>query len=407
MSINLNLTHDPKSGLHNLANQSVVLHCNHYNIELQNTILLPEYLDGYEIQFNAAAEVASSMVKEVCIQENISDKSEKLRVAESIYKKMGLGVLNLSLVDESGGIVNTSASHYHLGWQIRFSKSEAHAHVLTEGFIAGIMTYVFNESYSVEAVVEPKKLYYKIEKTTEAKYIENLNLQKIQSIDTSNPDFPNYDKKIPCQDITSAVLRALPQANESGLIEAFGVLLTYLPSEYYGKISYRFEQALDKTGGIDGLAKPLLIESGHICGFNTFGGIMTSEVWNTLILPTLTSQHDWVYGMVSVINALGWGHWHINELVDEKKLVLRVYNSTEAIAYREHFGIAKSSKCYTAEGAAAAIMNLIYKGDIISGPELTQEYYQKVFKSENTFKSEETKCIAKGDEYCEFKFIEK
>jgi hypothetical protein len=163
--------------------------------------------------------------------------------------------------------------------------------------------------------------------------------------------------------------------------------------------SYRFEEELDKVGGIEGFAKPLLIESGHISGFNTFGGIMTSEVWNTLILPMLSSKEDWVYGMVSVINAFGWGHWHIQELVDNKKLVLRVYNSTVAIACRRHFGIAKRAKCYTAEGAADAIMNLIYKGDIMEAPDLTKEYYNPVFRHESAFSSKETKCVAKGDAY--------
>ncbi len=152
------------------------------------------------------------------------------------------------------------------------------------------------------------------------------------------------------------------------------------------------------------MARPLLVESGHICGFNTFGGIMTSDVWKMLVQPLLNTGEDWVYGIVSVINALGWGHWHIKELKPGERLELHVYNSTEALSHRKYFGMADTAKCYTAEGAAAAIMNLIYKGDIMSEPELNKEFYNSVFRSHNAFHSQESKCVAKGDPYCVFEF---
>lgn len=89
-------------------------------------------------------------------------------------------------------------------------------------------------------------------------------------------------------------------------------------------------------------------------------------------------------------------------MIDDKRLVIRIYNSYEARGYRKYFGKAKSSKCYMAQGTTSAIMNLIYFGDIHKKPDLTDAFYEKLFSSQEAFYSEETKCFAAGDGYCEF-----
>ncbi len=403
MKNNLIIEHNGNSGHHLLNQHSVLLHCNHFNIELQNTILLPEYIPGFDIQFNAAAETAYNMLGSY-FPDLPREAAPVLELAAGLYRIMGLGDVDLTSLTADGGVAHSGHSHYHLGWQIRFEKPETKAHVFTQGYIAGVLSFLYNKPYTVEARQKNSVLQYSARPAEKAEYFANLNREQTIEIEPSNPPLPEYDTALPCQDITDEMLRSLPQSDAHGLIEAFGVYLTYLPAEYYGKIAFRFEQALDETGGLEGLARPLLVESGHICGFNTFGGIMTSDVWKTLVQPLLNSREDWVYGIVSVINALGWGHWHITELKPDERLTLRVYNSTEALSYRRCFGKASTAKCYTAEGAAAAIMNLIYKGDITEEPKLDKAYYNSVFRSHSAFRSRETKCVAKGDPYCEFEF---
>ncbi len=406
MENNLHITHDGKSGHHLLKNHSVLLHCNHFNIELQNTILLPEYIPGFDIQFNAAAETAFSLLAGFFPEGSPREAARVLETAGNIYHTMGLGLLDLSTLTADGGTIESTHSHYHLGWQIRFNKSESMAHVFTQGYIAGVLSFIYNKPFTVDVHLKNSIFQFTATPVDEAEYFQNLD-QGAEDINITTPPNPVYDTGLPCRDITREMLKSLPHSAPNGLIEAFGVYLTYLPAEYYGKIAFRFEQALDETGGFQGLARPLLVESGHVCGFNTFGGIMTSDIWKTLVQPLLNSREDWVYGIVSIINALGWGHWHINELKPGERLVLHVYNSTEALSYRRYFGVAHAPKCYTAEGAAAAIMNLIYKGDITEEPILDKAYYNEVFRSHSAFHSRETKCVAKGDPYCEFEFTNK
>jgi hypothetical protein len=101
-------------------------------------------------------------------------------------------------------------------------------HVLTIGYVACVLTFIYKNSYVVEPDYQSSKLIYKIQKTEHANYTDNLNKEGAP-FPTTHPDFPKYSNKLLCQDITKEVLQALPQSNESGLIGAFGVLLTYLP----------------------------------------------------------------------------------------------------------------------------------------------------------------------------------
>lgn len=201
-----------------------------------------------------------------------------------------------------------------------------------------------------------------------------------------------------------AALATLPLGgNEEGLIPAFGVYLTRMYSGYYNRISYRFEKILQKKRGsaMQQIASPLLIEAGHVCAFNTFGGIMKSQEWDALVRPMLQTREDWVRAIVVWIRALGWGHWEIKELVAGKKLSVKIQDSYESNGYLEMYGLSSIPECYLATGAVAGIMNLLYHGDITQNPELSEEFYERLFKGADSFKSREIRCRSMGDAFCE------
>ena len=51
--------------------------------------------------------------------------------------------------------------------------------------------------------------------------------------------------------------------------------------------------------GSDGLplAAQLLREAGHVCAYNTFGGVMQSTEWNAMIKPMIQKKEDWIHGI--------------------------------------------------------------------------------------------------------------
>jgi len=190
--------------------------------------------------------------------------------------------------------------------------------------------------------------------------------------------------------IIDAVVGMNPHGNEEGVIDAFGVYLTNHYADYYNRISYRFENALGiYNKDLVNMAQPLLIEAGHVCGFNTFGGIRKSDAWKGLIAPMCKKKEDEVLGLVAVLNALGWGVWKV-DTVTPNKLVIRSKNTYESEGFLKEFGKSKHSECYLATGVASSFMNIVFQDNV----------YENI--NANSFVGKETKCRCKGDSYCEF-----
>ncbi len=69
------------------------------------------------------------------------------------------------------------------------------------------------------------------------------------------------------------------------------------------------------------------------------------------------------------------------------------------------YGTSDHPVSYLAEGAAAGIMNLVYRGDVASKPEFTPDFDDFLFKAEGNFYAEPLKSKAMGDEYTSFRVM--
>jgi len=192
------------------------------------------------------------------------------------------------------------------------------------------------------------------------------------------------------------------RGNEEGLIPAFGLYLTRHFSDYYNAASFAYLHAAEKKGpAAVAAARAGLIEAGHVCAFNTFGGIMLSQEWEAVVLPMLESREDWAHGIVAVINALGWGMWKIESLTPGEELQVSLRNSYESEGYlANHTTRNEGGVCFLGTGGVAGVMNLLYHGDIIDRPALTPDFYTKLFGAPERFVAEETECRAHGADAC-------
>ena len=187
--------------------------------------------------------------------------------------------------------------------------------------------------------------------------------------------------------------------DEEGMIPAFGLYLTRHMADYYNRISYAAARRMAGSG-LEDDARALLVEAGHQCAFNTFGGIMKSAEWDAVVRPMIETREDWVRGMVAVVNAFGWGRWSVRDLEAGSRLHVAVDDSYEATGWLRDYGTDDQPRCYLACGGVAGLMNLLYVGDITTGPQLDETYYNRLFRGER-FVAHETACIAKGDPRCE------
>ncbi len=189
--------------------------------------------------------------------------------------------------------------------------------------------------------------------------------------------------------------------DDTGLIDAFGVVLTNHFADYYNYISYRTYFDMIEGGMPVQETRDVFVQGGHICAFNTFGGIMSSPEWYALIAPNCRNDSDWIHGMVAVINALGWGVWRVERIDPGKNLTIRIYNSYEGVGFRRMFAPdTERQLSFLNIGAVQGLAHLLWKIDIKERPRLDHEFYTSVFNNpEGSFHAEQTHAIAAGDDY--------
>lgn len=427
---------DKAQGIVEINKQAMVFHCNHFNRNLQATIENCRHIDNKKILINSAVEVTYNCLMHYHIEHMELSVEDKLKYAESLYQFCGFGTLPLTQILEGNYDLSFSYSHYGRALSLNFEKRHVAGEYFDLGFAIGALCACFGESFngtiSEKAISKgDSTTVISLFKDKTFDYIFNSDFLIDQNTHSNGLDCPiperitgeNIDEKT----IIDAVSQAPLLGDENGLILAFGVELTRHFADYYNLISFRFEQQLTQKLeqrpeltdlivcdypalfyyrqyiNMEGMAlsRTLLIESGHICGFNTMGGIMNSEVWEGLIMPMIKTHEDWMHGIIAAINALGWGIWRVIELVPNEKLVLRVYRPYESLGYIRKFGFADHPVDYLVAGVGASLMNLLYEGDITQQPTLDMDYYHKINRSESSFWSEQTKCVAMGDDYSE------
>lgn len=391
-----------------VGGEPLVFHCNHYNKFLQQTILAPQYIDLTDILQNAATEVAYPLLVKIFKKHERDTLEQKIKVAQYLFGTLGFGLIDFSGLNEEGGTVVTPLSHY--GYAVKIANNNTNfakkQNYFDAGYAAGAAAAIFDKPIGSYKAI-PIKCFASGDDRGEIEISPaspSIEIQKTVREGTAKSDAPP-EIKVESDIDEPAIIKAVSglnfDADEEGLIKRFGVILTRHFANYYNRISYDFANRIAEHSGMVKAASPLLVEAGHVCAFNTFGGIMKSDEWYAVIHPMCQTKEDWVHGMVAVVNVLGWGTWRVEELVPDKRLVIRIYNSYESCGYETMYGKADHDIDFLATGGVSGLMNLIYKEDISQKPDLTTEFYDQVFNTENAFMGRQTKCQAKGDDYTE------
>lgn len=382
-----------------LSGEGMVLHCHHYNAFLQRSIMDAEYIDSVPFLIGAAAESVYTQLKGL-FQGKEAD--ERFNIASELYRQAGFGTLDFSSLSREGGKLATKNSHYGVAWNVKFGTSERPVNFFSSGFCAGAYAALFD--LPLETV--------QVNQTT---CLSQGKLEETFELGQGDANFSVFEQKkevvikefsagewapghIPVAGITETVSKMPLVGNEEGLMPVFGVYLTRMYADYYNRISFEFERIMEELVGEGGIAvsSSLFIEAGHVCAFNTFGGIMTSTEWDSLIKPALQTKEDWVYAMVAVVNSLGWGTWTVTN-VSEEGADFELFNDYESLGYESMYGVAKHPVSYLALGAAAGILDLVYVGNVHEKPEFTEAFYERLFKGDEAYSFEFLSCRAQGD----------
>lgn len=171
------------------------------------------------------------------------------------------------------------------------------------------------------------------------------------------------------------------QGDENGLIPEYDVLVNLLPVALLNGISERLMAAAssDKKKVVeDGL-----VRAAYECGYHTGCGIITSDIFNDVVLPMVTEgEKDILRGAYAAFTAWGWAKSGIVQLKEGEKMVIRAND------YYEAEGNGEGLRAYMLRGLCQAFFELTYSDPYPDGMD--------------TFVCQQTKGIELGDPYGEF-----
>jgi hypothetical protein len=389
-----------------VGGEPMITHCHHYNCFLQRSIQDAEYIDSAPILVGAAAEVAFAQLTNLLSR--TPDIAARKATVEALYRACGFGLIDLSGVTDRGGEVRTRSTHYSIGWKEKFGLSRAPVAFFSTGFLAGALAAIYGlppsdvqaRQTTCRSMGADEDVFVLSRGPANFTIFEPRQSPVLISVGNDIEPTTAVDREA----ITRAIAGMPLPVDAEGLIPLFGLYIARLHADYYNRISFAFEREMTALAGRQGVetAANLFIEAGHVCAFFTFGGIMSSPEWDALVGPMLKTREDWVHGILAWWNGGGKGVYKVLD-VSPTQLTIRTYNDYESVGYRRMYGTADHGVCYLHVGGIAGIMNLIYLGNIQEKPDLTPQFYDRLFKRGRAYRARMTACQAMGDPYTEIR----
>lgn len=171
------------------------------------------------------------------------------------------------------------------------------------------------------------------------------------------------------------------QGDENGLIPEYDVLVNLLPVSLLNTFSERMMAAAPAEK--KAVVEDGLVRAAYECGYHTGCGIITSDIFNDVVLPMVTEgEKDILRGAYAAFTAWGWAKSGIVQLKEGEKMVIRANDYYEAESQGEGL------RAYMLRGLCQAFFELTYSDPYPDGMD--------------TFVCQQTKGIELGDPYGEF-----
>lgn len=402
----------PELDLMTNAGTPAVYHCHHFNLFLDQTVddaLGPH--EGATLRFVAAREASHSFLRALCVRAGALTPVEKLSAAMEAFSAMGHGRLEIT-ADANGGTAEGEFLHYGFSWSQKYGQ-RIRRRQPADAFAAGYAAAAVEVAYGVEretmnvtetqcVAMRADRCHFELtrgaQSTTPLPPVREAEIRAASKPTISGLYEPEIAK------ITDGLRRftAGVAGDQRGLIQAFGVFITMHLSGYYNRITYDSMSRIEKTApGSIGVLEELLRESGHVCVFNTFGGILQSPEWGAMVGPPSGEVIQTIIGCVAIARALGFGRWVIHEVTPGSRLVLRAPSTYESGYSLTRHGVASRPNEYFFQGAALAFCQLAYRVDWKAKPELTPDLYEALFRGKLPCKMEQTLSTTMGQPYSE------
>lgn len=389
----------------------VLYHCHHFNLFLDQTIddaLGAE--QGARLRTEAARESAHALLAGLAAGVGAETPVERIALAQQVFAAMGHGHLAIDVAD-GGGEARGTYLHYGHSWSEKYGRA-VKRRTPADGFAAGFVAAATEVAFglplgSVRAresacvAMRDDACRFVLERGEPVEPRPAVDIAATEAV--LRPSEPGlHEERI--ETIARGLLDYLGTvaADERGLVQGFGVFVTLHLAGYYNRLSYEaVAHVRERAPGLVPVVEALLRESGQVCVFHTFGGILLSPEWEGMVGAPTGDVEAHVIGCCAIARALGFGRWSIAELEPDRRLVLRAPLTYETPYHLARHGQATSGSSYFLQGAGVAFMELAHRVPWRDEPKLSDAFYRSLFAKGQSWKAEQTLDTAKGDERCE------
>jgi hypothetical protein len=378
------------------AGGTLVLHSRHYHGALLRTLYEAEGIDAGSILRDAGRIAADVSQGVFTIGQDVG------RDLPGSIRSAGLGRLTGAALGAGGtGELRLHASHFARAWSERYPSAAAPVCAATAGILSSMLTRHHGRPLAVE---ETACAAGGDDACTFS--VAHSDLDPARETPPRRAASAGQGERAARHDDGGLIDDLFGEGfgpDEGGVIAGPGGPFTLLPGAFYAAVAEGFEREVPRLRGakFGNLPGILLQEASHRNGFNLFGEVLRSAAWLERVEPRIATAEERLRMLLRLVGALGWGRWDVTSFAAGERLIVQVGDSYEAAAHGQLFGRARSPRCCVARGAAAAIMNLLFRADALSGPELTDSDYNRLFRSPASFRAVETRCRAMGDPVCE------
>lgn len=393
-----------------LAGHPFIYHCHHFNLFLDQTI--DDFFGaehGTTIRTSAARAASYHFLSNLFNKLDLVTPAEKLTLARTIFSAFGHGRLFID-ANKTGGTAEGEFLHYGYAWKEKYGdivRRQSPADAFAAGYAAGMLEACYETKHGFSSIetdcyaMKADHCHFKLEPEPRS----NNTIQTDEKISLSVSQSPyiglQEDRIVSINEGLRKFLSGVAGDAEHGLVDAFGVFVTRHMPNYYNQISYELLHiAKQNNPDLYPIAESLIRESGHVCVFNTFGGILYSPEWDAMVARIEGELEEVVSSCMAIARALGFGSWSISEL-SEQRFVLRAASEYESPFCKINDFAPKQNNSYFIQGAAVAIMRLWQALNWQKRPALTQELYNQLFKSNVNWNVEQTQSLAAGDLFTE------
>ncbi|MDD3293198.1 MAG: hypothetical protein PHG20_00720 [Geobacteraceae bacterium] len=181
--------------------------------------------------------------------------------------------------------------------------------------------------------------------------------------------------------VVKSLAKITVQGDENGLIPEYEVLVNLLPVKLLNTFSERIMAAAPPE--MKAKVEEGLVRAAYECGYHTGCGIITSDIFNDVVLPMVTEgEKDILRGAYAAFTAWGWAKSGIVQLKEGEKMIIRAYDYYEADSGGEGL------RGFMLRGLSQAFFDLAYAEPYPDGMD--------------TYVCHQTKGIEVGDPYGEF-----